>query len=175
MTPTLPAFWQWMGRAVIDWEKQEEYYLDALLNRASLLYEQGDYASARRDVEHGLQIDPGNAHLLCTLGVVEIAQRRPEEAYQALSSAIECDPSLGAAWTNRAILAFESEQVDGAIDDLTHAIALGENATALYNRGIAYQSQERWSEAIQELQQLALLQSRKCGFLTSFQRSAIIC
>lgn len=36
-------------------------------------------------------------------------------------------------FTEGSALAFESGQVDGAIGDLTHAIALGENAAALYN------------------------------------------
>lgn len=125
-------------------------HLDALLNRASFLYEQEEYTAARRDVEYGLRIDPGHAHLLCTLGLLEMVQERSEEAHHAFSSAIERDPTLAAAWINRAILVFEAGQVDAAVDDLTRALALEENAAVLYNRGIAYQSQERWSAAIED-------------------------
>lgn len=125
-------------------------HLDALLNRATILYEQGNYIAARHDVEHGLSIDPDNAHLLCTLGLLEMAHEHPEEALLALSSAIEHDPSLAAAWTNRAVLAFEKGQINAAIDDLTHALLLSENAAALYNRGIAYQSLEQWSKATED-------------------------
>ena len=125
-------------------------HLDALLNRASMNYEQGNYVAARHDVEHGLSIDPDNAQLLCTLGLLEMVQEHPEEALLALSSAIEHDPSLAAAWTNRAVLAFETGQIHAAIDDLTHAIRLSENAAALYNRGIAYQSLEQWSKATED-------------------------
>lgn len=128
----------------------EPDHVDALLNRASIFYEQGNYAMAQCDVERGLRIDADNAHLLCTLGLLEMALEHPEEAYRALSSAIEHDHSLSAAWTNRAILAFETGRGDAAIDDLTHAIALGEDATARYNRGIVYQSKELWSEAIED-------------------------
>jgi tetratricopeptide (TPR) repeat protein len=128
----------------------EPDYLDALVNRASLLYEQGDFQPARRDIEHGLQLQPGHAQLLCLLGLLEIGEERPAEAYQALSSAIEQDPLLVAAWTNRAVLAFEQGQLEAAIEDLTRASALGENAAVRYNRGIAYQAQQQWERAIED-------------------------
>ncbi|MHB8598105.1 MAG: tetratricopeptide repeat protein [Ktedonobacteraceae bacterium] len=122
--------------------------LDALINRASILYERGEYASSRNDIEQGLALSPGNAQLLCTLGLVEMDEQHPEEAFQALTSALERDPTLVAAWANRAVLNFESGNVDASIADLTSALALSESATVLYNRGLAYQSQERWQDAI---------------------------
>ena len=128
----------------------EPDYVDCLLNRASLLYEQGDFQAARRDVERGLQLQPEHAQLLCVLGLIEIAEEHPAQAHQALSTAITLDSSLVAAWANRAVLAFETGRVDAAIEDLTHAITLGENAAVRYNRGIAYQSQERWFEASED-------------------------
>lgn len=123
-------------------------YLDARCNRASLLYEQGDYEAANCDIADGLQVLPDHAQLLCLQGLVAIAEEHPAEAYQALSSAIEQDPSLVAAWTNRAVLAFEQGQVEAAIEDLTQAITLGENAAVRYNRGIAYQAHQQWEQAI---------------------------
>jgi tetratricopeptide (TPR) repeat protein len=125
-------------------------YLDALLNRASILYEQGDYEAARRDVEHGLRLDEHNASLRCTLGLLEMAQEHSTEAYHAFSRALELDSSLAAAWINRAILVFETGETEKAIADLTCALALGENATVRYNRGIAYQAREQWNEAIED-------------------------
>ncbi len=125
-------------------------YLDALINRASIFYEHEDFAASRQDIEHGLALDPGNPQLLCTLGLLEMAQEHPDEAHQALTSALERDPSLLAAWTNRAVLAYECGNIDAAIADLTQALELDENATVLYNRGQAYQSQGRWPEAIHD-------------------------
>lgn len=125
-------------------------HLDSLMNRASILYERGDYDGSRQDIEQGLQLSPDNAQLLCTLGLVEMAEEHPVEAYQILSLAITHDPSLVAAWTNRAILAFEDEKYAEAIDDLTHALTLEENATVLYNRGIAYQAHGAWQAAIDD-------------------------
>lgn len=125
-------------------------HLDALVNRAGIFYQRGDFAESRQDIEQGLQLSPDNAQLLCTLGLLEMAEEHPTAAYQILSSAIEHDPSLVAAWTNRAILAFENEKYAEAIDDLTHALTLEENATVLYNRGIAYQAHGSWQAAIDD-------------------------
>ena len=125
-------------------------YTDALVNRASMLYERGELAAARRDVEHGLTLSPNNPQFLCTLGLIEIAEERPEEALSALTSALEYDPSLVAAWTNRAVLFFEQGEIDSAITDLTQALTLDKNATVLYNRGLAYQAKEQWQEAIDD-------------------------
>lgn len=124
--------------------------LDALINRSSMLLEQGDYAGARQDIEQGLGISADNAQLLCTLGLLEMAEEQLDKAYQALSAAIEHDSSLIAAWTNRAIVAFEQNKHAEAIDDLTHALALEENATVRYNRGIAYQAEGSWRAAIDD-------------------------
>lgn len=122
--------------------------IDALINRASMLYERGEYAASRRDIERGLMLNPNNAQLLCTLGLVEMEEQHPDDAQRALTSALERDPKLVAAWINRAVLEFENGNADAAIADLSHALDVSENATIRYNRGFAYQSQERWQEAI---------------------------
>lgn len=125
-------------------------YLDARINRASILYEQGNYAASLQDVECGLRQDPENAQLFCTLGLLAMVQEQTERAYQAFSKALQCDPLLIAAWTNRAILSFEESKVEAAIEDLSRALALEENPTVLYNRGIAYQAQNLWQAAIDD-------------------------
>src|SRR5262249_48345358 len=77
----------------------------------------------------------------------------PEEAHQALTAALEKDPTLREAWSNRAVLEFERGNTNAAIDDLSHALTLGADATVLYNRGFAYQAQKRWKEAIADYTQ----------------------
>jgi len=142
-----------LDEALADYETILELdpdFLDALCNRASLLYERGDYEAARRDIARGLQVQSDHAQLLCLQGLVAMAEEHPAEAYQALSSAIEQDPSLVAAWSNRAVLAFEQGQVEAAIEDLTQALALGENAAVRSNRGIAYQALQQWEQAIED-------------------------
>ncbi len=134
-------------------------HVDALINRASILYERGEYSTARRDSERGLVLSPGNAQLLCTLGLIEMEEQQPEEAQRAFTAALERDPKLLAAWTNRAVLAFESGDPNAAIADLSQALNLSDSATVLYNRGIAYQSLERWQEAIDDYTRTLALSS----------------
>jgi tetratricopeptide (TPR) repeat protein len=124
--------------------------LDGLAARAGLRYERGETAAARRDVDAGLALDPGHAALLCTLGLLEQADGRPEAARQALSRALERDPQLIAAWVNRAVLAFESGDTDGAVADLTEALARGEDAAARYNRAVAFQHRGDWQRAVDD-------------------------
>ncbi|GAB3985845.1 hypothetical protein GCM10029978_099770 [Actinoallomurus acanthiterrae] len=128
-------------------------HVDSLVNRAGLHYDRGDFGDARRDVEHGLTLDPGNARLLCTLGLLDLADGRTEAAGQALTRAIERDTTLAAAWVNRAVLAFENGEVDAAIADLSEALTLGEDAVARFNRAVAYQRRRRWQEAIDDFTQ----------------------
>ena len=123
-------------------------YLDALINRASILYERGEYAAARQDVEHGLILSPDNAQLLCTLGLLEMAEEHLDKALLAFDAALDHDPTLMEAWTNRAIARFEQGNFACSISDLTRALALKEDATILYNRGFVYQAQEAWEAAL---------------------------
>jgi tetratricopeptide (TPR) repeat protein len=125
-------------------------FVDALVNRAYLLFERGEYAASRKDMEHGLTLKPGNAQLLCILGLLETKENHAKEAYRAFSLALEQDATLKAAWTNRAVLLFAEGNSEAAIADLTHALSISEDATALYNRALAYKSQKRWHEAIND-------------------------
>jgi tetratricopeptide (TPR) repeat protein len=123
-------------------------YLNALINRASLFYELGAYDEARSDVEHGLALSPNQPQLLCTLGLLEMVAENPEKALVALQMALEYDPALLEAWINRAVLRYEQEDIAGAIEDLTRALALKETTTIFYNRGFAYQAQGDLAAAI---------------------------
>ena len=45
---------------------------DSRLNRAILLFERGDLAQARDEIEQAIQTQPNDARILCTLGLIEI-------------------------------------------------------------------------------------------------------
>ena len=62
------------------------------------------------------------------------------------------------AWSNRAVLEFERGNIAAAINDLSHALETGADATILYNRGFAYQAMERWQEAIADYTQALALE-----------------
>ncbi|MEZ0077076.1 tetratricopeptide repeat protein [Planotetraspora sp. GP83] len=102
-------------------------YLNAYVNRAGILEMLGEHDAARRDVEAGLALDAGNAHLHGVLGQLETAAGRFTEARAAFDAALAADPELASAWANRAILRYETGDAEGAVDDLTRAIALDED------------------------------------------------
>ncbi|MEV8037502.1 tetratricopeptide repeat protein [Streptomyces sp. NPDC086182] len=132
-------------------------HVDTLVNRAGIHYDRGDHGTARRDVEYGLALAPGNAQLLCTLGLLDMADDRKEAAAHALTRAIEHDPTLAAAWVNRAVLAFGNGDAEAAIDDLTEALALGEDPTIRYNRAVAHEHRQHWQQAIDDFTGALLL------------------
>ncbi|MFF1838846.1 DUF3856 domain-containing protein [Streptomyces sp. NPDC058231] len=134
-------------------------HVGTLVNRAGMHYDRGDHGKARRDIDHGLTLDPGNAQLLCTLGLLEMADGALEEAREVLTRAIGLAPTLAAARVNRAVLAFDCGDADGAIDDLTEALSLGEDAAIRYNRGVAHQHSRHWQQAVDDFTE-ALLQDR---------------
>jgi tetratricopeptide (TPR) repeat protein len=121
--------------------------IDAIISRVMILYKQDAYEAAQSDIQRGLQIDADQPQLLCVRGLIESTQHHYAQAYQTFSLALEHDPSLAEAWTNRAIAAFENGQVEAAIADLTQAISLEESVTILSNRAFAYQTLQRWNEA----------------------------
>ncbi|WP_027086745.1 tetratricopeptide repeat protein [Cohnella panacarvi] len=126
---------------------------DGLLNRATLFYESDRLEDARRDVLHGLRIDEANAELLCTLGLIEMADGNVDEAQLAFSRALASNPDFTEALTNRAVLYYECHQPELAIKDLNQALTLQENATTYYNRAWVYESLGQWDAAISDYRQ----------------------
>lgn len=134
-------------------------HINALVNRANLLFANDDPVAARKDVEQGLKVEPTNAVLQCTLGLLEMGEGHLEQAYHAFTEALKQEPSLVSAWTNRAVLAYEQGDLNAAIDDLSRALAIEENADVFYNRGLAYQEQAQWVEAIADYSRALALSS----------------
>lgn len=132
-------------------------YLDAYVNRAGILEVLGEHEAARRDVEAGLALDPGNAHLHGVLGQLETAAGRYVEAGLAFDAALAADPRLASAWANRATLRFETGDAEGAVDDLTRAIELGEDAALYFNRATALDALGRGREALLDLRRALAL------------------
>jgi tetratricopeptide (TPR) repeat protein len=119
----------------------------ALINRACLLYERKDYEACGFDVQHALERDPRHARLLSLRGLLEMQKRHLDEAVRSFTSAIESDPAFIDAWINRAAARFAKREYNGALDDLTHVLAIREDPRALFNRGRVFQALERWQEA----------------------------
>ncbi|MFB4270717.1 tetratricopeptide repeat protein [Nonomuraea sp. GTA35] len=122
-------------------------YLDAYINRAGLLAGCERDEEARADVETGLRLAPGNPYLLTVLGQLETAAGRYAEAEVALERALERAPELVSAWGSRGALRFASGDLEGAVGDLTHAIALHPQPDLYANRAVALRALGRHAEA----------------------------
>ncbi|MEU8193543.1 tetratricopeptide repeat protein [Microbispora amethystogenes] len=132
-------------------------WLDAYVNRAGILEMLGEHEAARRDVEAGLVLDPGNAHLHGVLGQLETAAGRYAEAGLAFDAALAADAGLASAWANRATLRFATGDAPGAVEDLTRAIELGEDAALYFNRATALDALGRRVEALLDLRRALAL------------------
>lgn len=122
-------------------------YLDAYVNRAGAYEALGDQAAAAADVAAGLALAPDQPHLLCLQGVLAADRGDPVAARAAFDRALAVDPRMSAALSNRAVLSYEQGDLQAAIDDLTAALALGEDAELRANRAIAYRDAGSDAEA----------------------------
>ncbi|GAA2206425.1 hypothetical protein GCM10009850_018830 [Nonomuraea monospora] len=122
-------------------------YLDAYINRAGLLAGCEQDQEARADVETGLRLAPGNPYLLTVLGQLETAAGRHAEAEAALEQALGRAPGLVAAWGSRGVLRYATGDLEGAVDDLTHAIELQPQPNLYANRAVALRALGRHAEA----------------------------
>ncbi|MFG1701440.1 tetratricopeptide repeat protein [Nonomuraea sp. NPDC049309] len=122
-------------------------YLDAYINRAGLLAALDRDDAARADVDAGLALAPGNPHLLTVLGQLETAAGRFPEAATALDLAVDHAPDLAAAWGNRGVLRYATGDLEGALADLTQAIALDPQPDLYANRAIVLRALGRHPEA----------------------------
>jgi tetratricopeptide (TPR) repeat protein len=143
----------------------EPGHVGALVNRAGILYSRGELAAARQDVERILAQSPRHAKALCLLGLLEMAERRPDQAKRAFDLALESDGSETTAWINRATLLFERGDAEAALRDLDRAVALSGDATAFSNRARIMHSQRRWEEAIADYDRAIELSRGEAGDL----------
>jgi tetratricopeptide (TPR) repeat protein len=135
----------------------DPYFLDALVNRAAVLADQGRTAEAHLDVQRGLEIAPDNPHLRCVLGQLYAAAGKHADAIAAYDAALAAVPDFAQALAGRAAALFGTGDLDGAVADLTAALAHAEDAALLYNRAAALQAAGRWREAVADLERAATL------------------
>jgi tetratricopeptide (TPR) repeat protein len=145
-------------------------FLDAYINRASLLIELDRPDEAHRDVAAGLAIDPETAYLHCILGQLQEADGDRRAARAEFDIALSLDPGLQAAWASRASIAFEEDDLSGALADLQHALALGDSPELRANRATVLQAANRWSEALSDIDRALDLDPAAADLLDSRQR-----
>jgi tetratricopeptide (TPR) repeat protein len=102
-------------------------FADARVARASLLLERDEAQGARQDVDAGLALRPENAELHALSAQIAQQQGRFDDAHAAYAEALRRDPTLAAAWSNRASLWYEQGEIERAIEDLTAAVELDDD------------------------------------------------
>lgn len=126
----------------------EPTFVDAYVNRAALRLQAGDLEGAAADVAAGLRVQPDSAPLHCLDGLLAVELDESGSARAAFDRALGLDPTLAEALANRAVLRFSDGDVDGAIDDLTEALAADDDPGIRENRAVAYAEVGRLDEAV---------------------------
>ena len=111
--------------------------IDARVGRASLLLDEGRLEAARADVVAGLALDPEHAELHAVHASIAQQEQRFGEAHDAYAEALRHDPTLVAAWSNRATLWYEQGEIERAIEDLRTALALDDDPDIRANLELA--------------------------------------
>ncbi|HOP43382.1 MAG: tetratricopeptide repeat protein [Flavobacteriales bacterium] len=128
---------------------------NALLRRAEVYLKANRYADARRDLDQLLQQHPWGPiaeHGLFTQGQVGIAEGDYEAARNSYDRLLEMAPKDPKAWYDRGIARGHLGDHDGAIMDLTQAIALDPDLDKAYgSRAVELIHQDRTEEACTDL------------------------
>lgn len=110
-------------------------HLDARINRAGLRHALDDIDGAWRDVRAGLAVDPGNAHLLCVRGQLEV-EEDPVLAHSTLTAAVTGAPELATAWSARGLAAHRTGDLTTALADLAQALEIEDSPVTRFNRAM---------------------------------------
>ncbi len=130
---------------------QREYPADLMLNETlAWLYTQTpqpfQYDEAARFYTAALAIRPHSAYLHQRLGSVLSLKGLNQDAIGELSKAIELDPKLLLAWSQRASLLLAMNRPE-AIADFSQLIKLEPGALRWLQRGNAYATRGQWDKA----------------------------
>ncbi|HEX5402187.1 MAG TPA: tetratricopeptide repeat protein [Pseudonocardiaceae bacterium] len=133
-------------------------FTDSYINRAGIHLSAGDHDAALADATAGLLLDPDNAYLNTVIGQVCAERQEFTKARAAFDRALAAVPDLVPALSGRAGVAHELGDARAAIDDLSVAVELAPSDAGLrYNLAIAYQSAQRWHDALTHLDTAAAL------------------
>ncbi|WP_329172570.1 tetratricopeptide repeat protein [Streptomyces sp. NBC_01477] len=126
----------------------EPDHLEGRISLASLLLDTGDALGAAAVAEAGVALTAEEPRLHCAHGLALLELGQTQEATEAFDRALVLDPGLTAARVNRAIAAYQHQEFDRALDDLSSALEKDQdNPDLLYNRGFVYEALEQWDRA----------------------------
>lgn len=99
-----------------------------LLLRGAEWEARGDMAHAAESYARALAIDPGNAFILCRLGLLELRARRPAEAQARFAAVLEADPNNILARSMHGFLLLREGKAEHAREDFEAALAQAPSA-----------------------------------------------
>jgi tetratricopeptide (TPR) repeat protein len=108
---------------------------------------------------------PENPNDYSERGEILYALGRPIEAIKAFDRAIEIEPEMSSAWSNRAFVQIGTEDFKGAEDAINRALAIDANyAPAWAQRGLLLNQQKQYVESIAAFDRAIQLSDRDPAF-----------
>jgi protein O-GlcNAc transferase len=123
-------------------------HVGALNMFAALLAMQNRFEGAERYARLALSEDPTSDATFYNYGIILKSLKRPAEALQRFSQALEINPSIAVTWNNRGTVFNDLKRYDDAIVDFDTAIRLDpQYAEAFSNKGKSLTQLKRLDEA----------------------------
>ncbi len=140
---------------------------DGYYNRACALYLGGNTEGARKDAEKAVKLKPDHADALYLSGVAKGELYQEEEGLHDIAEALKLKPSIPGGMMSMAVLLYEGERYEEAIDKFTEAMAVdtAELAAAHYYRGDCYYHLKNKEKACQDFAVSAELKDKDAVFV----------
>ncbi len=115
-----------------------------------------EWQRARDLLQRVLEIRPDAARAAVDLGLISMAEQRPEEARQYLEAGLATDPTLADGWNALGVIRAEEGDVEGAVEAWRKAIAAEPRmVTVHYNLAMALARSGRFGEAAAHMESFA--------------------
>ena len=140
---------------------------DGFYNRACALYLGGNTEAARKDAERAVKLKPDHADALYLSGVAKGELYLEEAGLADIDAALKLKPSIPGGMMSMAVLLYEGQRYEEAIDKFTEAMAVdtAELAAAHYYRGDCYYHLKNKEKACEDFAVSAALKDKDAVFV----------
>lgn len=133
-------------------QKDKDYFLLALNQRASLYDYFGEYEKALIDLKQLYLMDSLDVQVLTSLGVIYRRLQDDKTAMKYYNIAISINPEYSDAIHKRALIYRDSNQLDKAVQEISRAIEISPKAGTFYvSRGLIYRKMNKTDQALADL------------------------
>jgi lipoprotein NlpI len=121
----------------------------AFYKRGNAYNAKREYASAVRDYDEAIRLNPRHANTFSNRGVALGGKREYDRAIESYTEAIRLNPNHADAFANRGVAYAAKRDYDQAIQDYNEALRLNpHHANGFFNRGNAYRRKRDYDRAI---------------------------